>query len=80
MNNTQAINLYKSEGFKISNEIFSFRNENNSFYKSSLVLDKQFKIENMDSLTFQILYKNFYSKAEKALAEKFLLPSVQTGK
>jgi [ribosomal protein S18]-alanine N-acetyltransferase len=71
MNNSQAINLYKSEGFKISNEILSFRNENNSFYTNSLILDKQFKIENIDSLTFQILYKNFYSKTKRPWQKNF---------
>ena len=59
--NENAVKLYKDEKFIIKNEIVSFRNENNSFYKN--YLDKEYKIINPDSYSFHILYKTFHKQS-----------------
>ncbi|MBN2544907.1 MAG: GNAT family N-acetyltransferase [Spirochaetes bacterium] len=56
--NNYAINLYKSEGFKIINEINNFRSEKNSFYSKEYFNDVQ--IINTDKFGFSIIHKNFH--------------------
>jgi ribosomal protein S18 acetylase RimI-like enzyme len=58
--NIPAVNLYKNSGFKIGNEILSFRNEKNTFYNKSLTSWNDFKIEKTDSFTFQLIFKNLH--------------------
>ena len=61
--NENAVKLYKDENFIIKNEIVSFRNESNSFYKNSL--NKEYKIINPDFYSFHILYKNFHKQSQQ---------------
>jgi len=58
--NNYAINLYKSEGFEIINEINNFRSEKNSFFSKQYIKDVQ--ILNTDKFAFNIIYKNFHLK------------------
>jgi ribosomal protein S18 acetylase RimI-like enzyme len=60
--NENAVKLYKDEKFKIKNEILSFRNESNSFYKK--YLDNEYKITNPESYSFHILYKTFHKQPQ----------------
>lgn len=60
--NENALKLYRDEKFKIKNEIISYRNESNSFYKSHL--NKEYKLINPDSYSFHVLYKAFHKQPQ----------------
>lgn len=60
--NEGAVKLYLDEKFKIKNEIVSFRNESNSFYKKSAY--NNYKIVIPDLFSFHILYKTFHKLSQ----------------
>lgn len=85
-NNTSAINLYESEGFHITNQIFNFRNETRSFYDTFLHQDFSIKQES-NFFLFKPIYVNFhkdkaiwqnsffilYNKLKEGIAELYIL-------
>ena len=54
--NLCAINLYKSQGFTISNDILNYKNEKNSFFMDNFL---DYKVEQANTFTFQPLYRMF---------------------
>ena len=60
--NNKAINLYLKLGFKITNEIINFRNENNSFYTNKKYND--YDIMKVDNFTYHFLYRTFHDNNE----------------
>lgn len=58
--NSKAIDLYLKEGFKIDNEIFNLRNENNSFFTKKKIFD--FDVVSPKDFTFHILFNTFHRK------------------
>jgi ribosomal protein S18 acetylase RimI-like enzyme len=60
--NKNAVKLYVDEKFEIKNQVVSFRNEKNSFYKNHININ--YKIVNPDLFSFHILYKNFHKQSQ----------------
>ncbi len=58
--NSNAINLYLKKGFKITNEIINYRNENNSFYSSKKLSD--YEVTNSTDFSYHFLFNSFQKK------------------